>query len=267
MNKPINKAQANNIFVCALSKNVSDAAKRFAEQHQLTYRELLHSNLTIPSHQIALIFRETRIELGRPNPKNSKNLFIDFSEKIREKRFATVRIHKEHLARACGVKKDSPLRVFDATAGLGNDGFLLALLGCRVTLCEKNPIIAAMLKDAVEKARKYFPEIMARIDIQEENSQSFLERLNQSTYPDVIYLDPMYPQNNKTALAKKDMRILRAVVGDDTNASDVFTTALAKASQRVVVKRHRLAPPINHEKPHYQLIGKSCRFDIYLPKR
>ena len=39
------------------------------------------------------------------------------------------------------------LKAIDATAGMGEDGFLLAAYGYEVTLYEQNPVIAALLKD------------------------------------------------------------------------------------------------------------------------
>ncbi|MEA2081044.1 MAG: class I SAM-dependent methyltransferase, partial [Pseudomonadota bacterium] len=56
------------------------------------------------------------------------------------------------LARAVGMKPGFSPTVWDATAGLGRDGFVLASLGCRVTLCERSAILAALLQDALQRA-------------------------------------------------------------------------------------------------------------------
>ena len=84
--------------------------------------------------------------------------------------------------------------------------------------------------------------------------------------PQVIYLDPMFPHRDKTALVKKEMRLFRPLVGADQDAPALLAAALALASHRVVVKRPRKAPCIEGPKPSYALEGKSSRYDIY-PKK
>jgi 16S rRNA (guanine1516-N2)-methyltransferase len=84
--------------------------------------------------------------------------------------------------------------------------------------------------------------------------------------PQVIYLDPMFPHRDKSALVKKEMRLFRPLVGDDDDAPALLQAALALATHRVVVKRSRKAPVIAGEQPGYVLEGKSSRFDIY-PKK
>ena len=60
--------------------------------------------------------------------------------------------HNELLGRAVGVGKKHPLLVLDATAGLGRDGFVLADLGCEVILCEREPVIAELLRAGMHVA-------------------------------------------------------------------------------------------------------------------
>jgi 16S rRNA (guanine1516-N2)-methyltransferase len=43
----------------------------------------------------------------------------------------------------------------------------------------------------------------------------------------VIYLDPMFPHREKTALVKKEMRLFRPLVGDDPDAPALLQAALA----------------------------------------
>ena len=51
------------------------------------------------------------------------------------------------IAKAVGLQPGIRPTVVDATAGLGRDAFVLAQLGCAVTLIERNPLIAALLED------------------------------------------------------------------------------------------------------------------------
>ena len=81
------------------------------------------------------------------------------------------RLQHEMLVRAS--KSEKPGRkAIDATAGMGEDGFLLAAQGNEVTLYEQNPVIAVLLKDALRRAKKHpvLKEITARMKVTEGNS-------------------------------------------------------------------------------------------------
>ena len=58
----------------------------------------------------------------------------------------------ELLGRAVGVKADRKPRVWDATGGMGRDAFVLADLGCEVTLNERVPVLAWLLNEAIAAA-------------------------------------------------------------------------------------------------------------------
>lgn len=170
----------------------------------------------------------------------------------------------ELLAKVVGIKGHYKPLVIDATAGLGRDGFLLACLGCQVTMLERSPQIAALLKDAlhrVQTAPDFADDL--KITLINVDAINYLQKLTAAEYPDVIYLDPMHPPRSKSALVKKEMRILREVVGDDNDATTLLQTALTRAKKRVVVKRPRLSPPLGDIKPSFIISGKQQRFDIY----
>ena len=82
------------------------------------------------------------------------------------------RLQHEMLVRAS--KSEKPGRkAIDATAGMGEDGFLLAAQGYEVTLYEQNPVIAVLLKDALRRAKKHpvLKEIAARMKLEPPCSQ------------------------------------------------------------------------------------------------
>ena len=56
------------------------------------------------------------------------------------------------IAKAVGLLPGIRPTVVDATAGLGRDAFVLAQLGCSVTLIERNPLVAALLEDGLQRA-------------------------------------------------------------------------------------------------------------------
>ena len=171
------------------------------------------------------------------------------------------------IAKAVGIQAGVRPIVLDATAGLGRDAFVLAELGCTVTLIERQPVIAALLEDGLRRA-KDDPEVAAivgQMDLLCGNAIDLMNHWNAEP-PQVIYLDPMFPHRDKSALVKKEMRLFRPLVGDDDDAPALLAAALALATHRVVVKRSRKAPAIAGEAPGYVLEGKSSRFDIY-PKK
>ena len=168
------------------------------------------------------------------------------------------------IAKAVGIAPGIRPTMIDATAGLGRDAFVLAELGCAMTLIERQPLIAALLEDGLQRASAD-PEvgpIVARMKLLLGNAIELLSAWNDEA-PQVIYLDPMFPHRDKSALVKKEMRLFRPLAGDDDDAPALLDAALALATHRVVVKRPRKAPAIAGKPPGYTLEGKSSRFDIY----
>jgi 16S rRNA (guanine1516-N2)-methyltransferase len=169
------------------------------------------------------------------------------------------------LAKAIGFKGNKNPIVADVTAGLGRDAFVLADLGATVTMIERSPIVAALLENALDRAmldEELSPWLGQRLNLI--NADACLALKELATPPEVVYMDPMFPHRSKTALVKKEMRVLREVVGDDDNAEDLLDAGLAVATKRVVVKRPKGAPVIGNHKPSYVLDGKTTRYDIYL---
>jgi len=168
------------------------------------------------------------------------------------------------IAKAIGIQPGIRPQVLDATAGLGRDAFVFAQLGCAVDLIERQPLVHALLADGLRRAAED-PEvapIIARMHLRNGDARSVMQHWDAAA-PQVIYLDPMFPHRDKSALVKKEMRLFRPLVGDDDDAPELLAAALTLASHRVVVKRPRKAPALAGPKPGYTLEGKSSRFDIY----
>lgn len=192
-------------------------------------------------------------------------LSVDFLSTQLQKRSHQGHARNELLARAVGIKSDHRPTVIDATAGLGRDAFILAVHGCKVTMLERSPIIAALLQDGLNRALAT-PELADKLDLNliQTDAIEYLAQLTPAQYPEVVYLDPMHPPRNKSALVKKEMRMVRAVVGDNYDSDALLHAALHCAKQRVVVKRPRLAEPLAGMQPSFAHIGKQQRFDVYL---
>lgn len=174
------------------------------------------------------------------------------------------------LAKALAIKSDphTLTPVIDATAGLGDDTWLLASLGCAVTALERSPILAALLSDGLDRARPTAPSIAQRITIIPADAIPWLNNLAaqtpQDNLPHVVYLDPMFPPKRKSALQPRPLRLLRRLLGDDPDAAELFAAALRAARKRVVVKRPFHAPPLAPD-PTSSHTGKTIRYDVYVP--
>ena len=168
------------------------------------------------------------------------------------------------IAKAVGIQPGVRPSILDATAGRGRDAFVLASLGCDVTLIERQPLIAALLEDGLLRAQgdALVGPIAAGMRLLNGDAIALMRAWTRDP-PQVVYLDPMFPHRDKSALVKKEMRLFRPIVGDDEDAGELLEAALALASHRVVVKRPRKAPAVAGGTVSFSLEGNAGRFDVY----
>ena len=158
--------------------------------------------------------------------------------------------------------------VIDATGGLGRDAFVLAAQGLPVSIIERHPVVACLLSDGLTRALQNggISDIAQRITLHFGDACALMPELAlQAGRPDVVYLDPMYPERQKSAAVKKEMAYFHGLVGAAQDEAALLAAARTVARKRIVVKRPRLGVFLNGEEPAYQYAGKSTRFDVYLP--
>ncbi len=172
------------------------------------------------------------------------------------------RLQHEMLVRAAKSEKPGR-RAIDATAGMGEDAFLLAAQGYEVTLYEQNPVIAALLKDALRRARKnmILKEIAERMKLVEGNSVECMEK--QLDPVDVIYLDPMFPARQKSGLINKKLQLIQKLEPPCSAETDLFDAAIKANPSKIIVKRPLKSEFLAGRKPSYTLNGKAIRYDCY----
>ncbi|MFZ5764991.1 MAG: class I SAM-dependent methyltransferase [Thermodesulfobacteriota bacterium] len=214
--------------------------------------------------ELLLAMTGDHLELRWADPRAKETVRVDFAAGPLLYRLRCGGGRKQPLARAVGLKANRCPLVLDATAGLGRDGFILASLGCRVMMMERSPVLAALLEDGLERAARQaeLAPIIARISV---TTADCLALPPFTPAPDVIYLDPMYPHRSKSALVKKEMRLVRALVGEDSDASQLLDWALLHPGSRVVVKRPKGAEKLGSRPPSTVISSTNSRFDIYLP--
>lgn len=244
------------MVVSATTSSLIAKGMQLANTLQVPFVELIPQ-----SAEWALVYTESHLELRDLKERYGNPFFIDFGDAQLQYRYQQNNLSKELLVRAVGVKSQYKPSVLDITAGLGRDAYLLSACGCKLILVERSPIIAALLKDGLERAN-------CKLPLHVTDAKIFLETLHDPlNFPDVIYFDPIFPEKKKSASVKKQAKILRAIVGVDQDAEDVFHLAMKKALKRVVVKRSRYAPTITlQQKPDIVFMGKAVRFDVYLSK-
>lgn len=251
--------QGVGIRVEAMSEAYADQAQAWAQRLGLPLQD--------DDAQFAVQLGVEGLQVQQLGPQAPGPVRVDFVEGQAAHRRQFGGGNGQMIAKAVGIAQGVRPVVLDATAGLGKDAFVLASLGCHMTLIERQPLVAALLEDGLARARadEDVGPIVARMRLLTGNAIECMRNW-EGEPPQVIYLDPMFPHRDKSALVKKEMRVFRPLVGDDLDAPALLEAALALATHRVVVKRPRKAPIIDGPKPSHGLEGKSSRYDIY-PKK
>lgn len=199
-------------------------------------------------------------EAGLALVADGMELVADFEHML--PRLRAGRLSQELLVKAARIKGAENPRVLDATAGLGEDSLLLAAAGFTVTMCESDATIAALLRDALGRAQanEQLAPIVAHMELIEADSIEVMASLEQA--PDVIYLDPMFPERTKSAAVKKKFQLLHHLEAPCANAEELLGSAIDVHPRKIVIKRPAKGELLAGKKPSYQIKGKSVRYDV-----
>lgn len=175
------------------------------------------------------------------------------------------RLHRELLVRAARVRGVEAPTAVDATAGLGEDALLLAAAGFEVTLCERDPVIAALLADALARVQEdeRLAEVAGRMQLVEGDAKETLASLDE--VPDVVFLDPMFPERRRRASTNKKLQLFQRLERPCEDEEALMAAALAARPRKVVVKRPLKGPYLAGVKPSSSLAGKVVRYDVIVP--
>ena len=125
----------------------------------------------------------------------------------------------------------------------------------------------ALLADGIERASQddVLLPLAERIELMAGDAARAIPTLAEA--PMVVLIDPMFPDRKSSAMVRKEMRLVRRVVGDDDDAPALLDVALCHATDRVVVRRPRGAHPLPHDRsPDLTVGGRRTRFDVYLTR-
>ena len=180
--------------------------------------------------------------------------------------------------------------VYDLTAGFGQDSLILAQNGAsHVHMIERNPIVATLLQDALDRL-----ELLSRSDdARQAKALKLVSRISLQVGdgaqavkctpfaippPDCIYLDPMFAPRVKSAAVKKNMQILHGLLESqhideaamNLQEIELLEAAMESSASRVVVKRPIQAPPLggfaytSSRKVSNEMKGSVNRWDVYV---
>lgn len=240
------------VIVYAADESNMQAAKRLAEHLHaslFTERPATQEKLILKLDKNGLALTDGRLELRE-----------DFRHML--PRLRQQNLEREYLVKAARVRNASrPLSAVDATAGLGEDSLLLAAKGFSVKLYESDPVIAALLADALRRAAEDpdLAPITARMTLYEKDSIPAMQHLEEK--PDIVLLDPMFPAREKSALVKKKFQLLQQLESPCSDETALLHAAQATGTGKIIIKRPLRGPVLGDVKPSYSIKGKAIRYD------
>ena len=187
------------------------------------------------------------------------SVHVDFLHGVQARRVKAVT--GEALTRAMGCQKGLRPSIIDMTAGLGGDLSVLANVGCEVFAMEKNPVVAALLRDALRRAADADLPWCERVQFRHTDSVKEVSKVSHG----IVYLDPMFPRERRSA-PSLTMQMLHSLEQPTDHPERLLEAALDSNAARVVVKRPIKADFLGGRVPSSQIKAKTIRFDLY-PKR
>ncbi len=183
----------------------------------------------------------------------------DFEQMLR--RISDGRLAHEMLVHVTKTETQG-LKAIDATAGMGEDSLLLAASGYEVVMYEQNPVIAALLRDSIRRAKKNpkLKEIVSRMKLIEGNSA---ELMHLQTNIELIYLDPMFPSKKKSSLTNKKLQLIQKLEQPCFEEEVLLDAAIAANPKKIIIKRPHNGKYLADRKPDYSVSGKAIRYDCF----
>ncbi|MDO4427594.1 MAG: class I SAM-dependent methyltransferase [Moraxella sp.] len=179
-----------------------------------------------------------------------------------QKRIVSAGKNNELILKACKLNKE--MSVIDGTAGFGQDGLILASTGASVNLIEQNPILFLMLIFEQQKMSQNpnWQKLMARITIVFGDSNEIIKQMLKH---DLIYFDPMFPNDSYKGAVNKNMQVLHQFINPPSFNDEIvlFETAMANCD-KLIIKRPLSAPNFAGKLPIQSVNNEVIRFDVYM---
>lgn len=211
-----------------------------------------------PGDQLTLVFDQTGLSLVGYGLRYQG----DFTGMLH--RISDGRLSHEMLVKTAKTKTLHPV-AFDAAAGMGEDALLLAAAGYEVYLFEQDAVVAALLKDAMHRAKKHpqLRKIVGRMKLYEGNSIGLMPKM--PVEPELVYLDPMFPARRKSGLINKKLQLIQKLEQPCSAQEELLAAALAVHPKKIIIKRPLNGEHLAGKKPGYTVKGKAIRYDVIVP--
>ncbi|WP_222985617.1 class I SAM-dependent methyltransferase [Psittacicella gerlachiana] len=245
------------IFNYAVKSEIEPAFSKVKHDHEST---------------LALVYFQGNLAIAYKNKKGelttTKNpVFVDFLNGEVAKRAENINNLRSEIVVRATLSKRLPVTqqyILDATAGFGQDSFLLVSAGASVLMFERNPVIGILLADGLRRLQEGYAHpvplnLRFPVSITSKAGKSICKDLNFTS----VYLDPMYPHKNSTAKVNKNMQTIQEIVGLDADTNELFNSARSLKAARIVVKRPKNAPFLGEVETLDAVKSPSHRFDLY----
>lgn len=241
-------------------KEISSTLRSFFEANKI---KCVQDKDEISDHFLTYI--DDRLCLESIKNSQQKPICIDFESKTNLLRLSKDIRHTELLYKAIKLKQDYECAI-DGTAGMGMDSLIMAKLFRQVISYEVDPVIYLLLEDGLNRAiaseHQFLKDIASKVNL------NFGSSFSNEKSSQLIYFDFMFLQQEKKAKSKKAMdtfkQMLTPVQVDEQKA--LLGHYNCSQHQKLVLKRPKKSEVILL-KSHFShsVVGKSVRFDIYLP--
>ena len=203
------------------------------------------------------VISDDRLFIKKGLNKNTKPIFSDFDTWLDN--------YDDKLLQNCLKTLPENFNCLDLTAGFAKDAFEISKdIKCSsVHLIEKELWLFKLIENGIDRAsQKDANNLLSKFRLTCQDNLSFLT--NYLRKVDLIYIDPMFSGVQK-ALAKRHMQALRDLTSCESYEG-LLEASLEKASDRVIVKRHKNMSYLDGISPTRSLEGKVIRYDIYSTK-
>ena len=212
-----------------------------------------------PEEPTFFIYKESGLHFVINSPQK-KIIHIDFLKGQMGWRLKRTD-HETLLKKALGKKKDN-LTILDGTAGFLSDTLIFLALGHKVIACEQSRVLFMLLNDAIHRARDELI-FLTNLDLVHGNAVDIYKNTKNI---DLIYLDPMYPDNKKNNARSGVMNDIKNILEIEaiTNLEDQIFFDFKKQEFKKIVLKRPIKSKIIDRNLNYQVKGKSTRFDVYI---
>ncbi len=233
-------------FISCQSAELRQACEAIIGKFNLCYSESILPRLCLKEEGLVLL------------DNTGQSIHLNWNDAKWKQRVLGTRGH-EPLIKV--TQASQGVRILDLTAGWGKDGLMMASAGAKLVMLEKNPYMAALLFKAHEGLED--ENLKSKIRIFWSDAHDYLNQLEKDVFPDVIFIDPMHPTREKSALVKKHLQVLQQLVAPNEDVGELIALAQMHCKKKVVVKWPQKQKPTI--KPNYSIQGKTIRYDVYLP--